>query len=84
MSKTKTSKTTKGTRKSNPKYLGIKLYGGEKANGGSIIIRQRGSKFLPGPGTGMGRDYSIYAVSAGVVKYYVRAGKQFVSIINAS
>lgn len=82
MSKTKTGKTTKGSRKSNPKYLGIKLYGGQSVINGNIIIRQRGSKVHPGPGTSQGRDFSIYAVADGTVKFYDRAGRKFVSVVN--
>lgn len=84
MSKTKAGKTTKGSRKSNPKYLGLKLFGGQKVTGGSIIIRQVGNKFHPGPGTNQGRDFSIYAVTEGVVKFYELAGKQFVSVVKTA
>jgi large subunit ribosomal protein L27 len=80
MSKTKASKTTKGSRKANPKYLGVKLYGGQPAHTGSIIIRQRGMRFHPGHGTNAGRDGTIYAVASGTVKFLKRNGKQFVAV----
>lgn len=54
---------------SKPKYLGIKLYGGEKANSGSIIVRQRGSRILAGNNTKMGRDHTVFATKEGIVTY---------------
>ena len=62
MSKTKQGKTTKGSRRSNPKYLGVKLFGGESAINGNIIVRQKGTKYHPGKGVKLGKDYTIYAV----------------------
>jgi large subunit ribosomal protein L27 len=60
--------TTNG-RDSNAKRLGIKAYGGETVTAGSIIVRQRGSKFKPGFGVGLGRDYTIYATIPGKVRF---------------
>ena len=59
---------------------GIKLYGGQKAKNGDIIVRQVGSKFHSGSGTKIGRDFTIYAVKPGIVKFIKRLGKQLVSI----
>ncbi len=56
-------------RDSNPKYLGVKCYGGEVVKPGSIIIRQRGSTIKPGRNTGMGRDYTIFSLIEGKVKF---------------
>lgn len=53
----------------NPQYLGVKLYAGEKAKPGSIIIRQRGTKFMAGKNTKLGKDHTIFAVAAGVVSF---------------
>jgi large subunit ribosomal protein L27 len=61
--------TAKNLRDSNPKYLGTKLYAGETAQPGSIIVRQRGTKILPGANVGLGRDHTIYAIAAGKVEY---------------
>ncbi len=61
--------STKNGRDSNPKYLGVKLYGGQKAIAGNIIVRQRGSKFRPGLNVGCGRDYTLYALADGIVKF---------------
>ena len=66
------------------KYLGVKHHGGEKVTAGSIIVRQRGSKFHPGEGTALGRDYTLFATVDGVVIYYGRRGKQFVSVTQSS
>ncbi|MBX3385504.1 MAG: 50S ribosomal protein L27 [Phycisphaeraceae bacterium] len=64
--------STKNGRDSNPKYLGVKLYGGQKANAGSIIVRQRGTKLRPGFMVGLGRDDSLFALTAGKVVYQGR------------
>lgn len=61
--------STKNGRDSNPKYLGVKLYGGQVAKAGSIILRQRGTRYNPGLNVGVGRDYTLYALVDGVVKF---------------
>lgn len=61
--------STKNGRDSNPQYLGIKLYGGQVAQPGSIIVRQRGTRFRPGDGTGIGRDHTIFATVTGRVEF---------------
>jgi len=68
--------TTNG-RDSNAKRLGIKAYGGETVTAGSIIVRQRGSKFKPGFGVGLGRDYTIYATIPGKVRFR----KRFIDVV---
>jgi large subunit ribosomal protein L27 len=68
MAHKKAAGVTKNGRDSNPKYLGVKLTDGAKAQIGSIIVRQRGSDVLPGTGVKIGRDHTIYAVKEGVVK----------------
>lgn len=69
MAHTKASGTTKNVRDSQPKYLGVKLFDGQTAKPGSIIIRQRGTRFLSGLGTRLGSDDTIYAVKSGKVKF---------------
>jgi large subunit ribosomal protein L27 len=69
MSTTKSSGSTKLGRDSQPKYLGVKLYQGQKARIGSIIIRQRGTKFVPGKNVRRGKDDTLYAVKPGAVKF---------------
>lgn len=64
-------------RDSQPKYLGVKLFGGQKAQIGSIIVRQRGSKFKAGNNVRLGRDYTIYAVKQGVVQFKTKRTRGF-------
>ncbi len=61
--------STSNGRDSNPQYLGVKLYGGESAKVGSIIVRQRGTPFRPGLNVGMGRDYTLFALADGTVEF---------------
>lgn len=69
MATRKAAGTAKNLSDSQPKYLGVKLYAGEKANPGSIIVRQRGSKILAGKNVQSGKDYTLYSVATGKVKY---------------
>ncbi len=68
MAHRKAGGTARNLRDSNPKYLGLKIADGQFANAGSIIMRQRGTKFMPGNNTDMGKDHTIHALKAGVVK----------------
>ena len=67
--------STRNGRDSNPKYLGVKVYGGEAINAGNIIIRQRGTQFHPGTGVGLGRDHTIFALIDGKVEFAVKGPK---------
>jgi len=68
-------------RDSSGKRLGIKTYGGQRIKSGSIIIKQRGTKFYPGFNVGIGKDFSLFAKIDGVVKFeYTPGGKQKVSV----
>jgi large subunit ribosomal protein L27 len=69
MATKKSAGTTKNGRDSNPRYLGVKLYAGEKAKIGSIIIRQEGLSTLPGKNTALGSDYTIYSTKEGTVSF---------------
>lgn len=69
MAKTKATGSTRLGRDSQPKYLGVKLYAGQKAKPGSVIIRQRGTKFRPGKNVRRGTDDTLYAVKKGIVKF---------------
>jgi large subunit ribosomal protein L27 len=69
MATKKAAGTAKNLTDSNPQYLGIKLYGGEKANAGSIIVRQRGNKIMPGKNVKIGKDHTLFAVAPGTVRY---------------
>jgi large subunit ribosomal protein L27 len=61
--------SSRNGRDSNPKYRGVKLFGGQAAQVGSIIVRQRGTQFKPGFNVGMGRDYTLYATAVGKVRF---------------
>ncbi len=61
--------STRNGRDSNPKYRGVKLYGGQVAKPGSIIVRQCGTQFKPGFNVGLGRDYTLFATAAGTVRF---------------
>lgn len=77
MAKTKAAGATKLGRDSQPKYLGVKLFGGQKTKTGSIIIRQRGTKFIAGKNVKRGRDDTLYALKEGVVKFTTKRKKGF-------
>ena len=77
MAKTKSAGSTKLGRDSRPKYLGVKLYEGQKTQPGSIIIRQRGTKFIPGKNVRRGNDDTLYAVKAGTVNFKNVKKKKF-------
>lgn len=77
MAHTKAGGTSKLGRDSQPKYLGVKLYDGEVAKMGSIILRQRGTHFYAGPGTRRGGDDTIYAIRTGAVKFTTIQKKTF-------
>ncbi len=81
MAHTKAQKTVKGNRDSKSKRLGVKVYGGSLVIPGNIIIRQRGTRVNAGPGTMLGRDFTILAMKKGTVKFYQRRGEDFVSVV---
>ncbi len=64
--------STRNGRDSNPQYRGVKAYGGEAVQAGSIIIRQRGTQFKPGFNVGLGKDYTIFALIDGKVEFQGR------------
>ena len=64
--------STRNGRDSNPQYRGVKAYGGQAVQAGSIIIRQRGTKFEPGFNVGLGKDYTIFALIDGKVEFQGR------------
>ena len=77
MAKTKAAGATKLGRDSLPKYLGVKLFGGQMAKPGMIIIRQRGTKFLPGKNVKRGKDDTLYAIAEGVVRFGTKRKRSF-------
>lgn len=77
MAHTKAGGSTENNRDSQAKYLGIKLYAGEKAKAGVILVRQRGTKFVAGAGVRLGKDDTIYAIKEGFVKYETKRKIKF-------
>ncbi|MFT5179477.1 MAG: large subunit ribosomal protein L27 [Candidatus Paceibacteria bacterium] len=69
MSHVKAGGSTKNLKDSNPKYLGVKLYAGQVTKIGSIIVRQRGTKILPGENVGLGKDHTLFALKEGRVEF---------------
>jgi len=74
--------SSRNGRDSNPKYLGVKKFGGEKVIAGNIIIRQRGTRYHAGKNVGIGRDYTIFSLIDGNVKFTtIRNGRKVVNVI---
>ena len=69
MAHKKAGGSTRNGRDSNPKYLGVKRYGGEQVVAGNIIVRQRGTRFHAGDNVGVGRDHTLFALADGKVKF---------------
>ena len=76
MAHKKAGGSSRNGRDSNSKRLGVKRYAGQQVNAGSIIVRQRGSTFHPGDNVGMGRDFTLFALKTGAVKFDVRGPKK--------
>ena len=81
MSKTKAGGKTKQKTPRAGKRLGIKVYGGEKIATGGIILRQRGTTFHPGEGTGIGRDHTLFALKNGQVEFSISKGRKKVAVV---
>ena len=74
--------SSRNGRDSNPKYLGVKRYGGQRVKAGHILVRQRGTPFHPGVNVGRGRDDTLFATADGVVEFQVRrGGRKYVSVL---
>lgn len=76
--------STRNGRDSNPQYLGVKRYGGQPVNAGSILVRQRGTKFHPGRNVGRGNDDTLFALVDGVVKFERMRRRPVVSVYPAA
>ena len=76
MASKKGAGSTKNGRDSNAQRLGVKKFGGEKVKAGNILIRQRGMKFKPGLNVGCGKDFTLYAMTDGIIKFDSKDGKQ--------
>ena len=75
--------SSRNGRDSNPKMLGVKAFAGQEVGGGEIIVRQRGTRFRPGDGTGIGRDHTIFATRAGTVEFKPGRKGRVVSVAEA-
>lgn len=80
MARKKGGSGSKNGRDSNPKYLGVKKFAGENVTAGSIIIRQRGTTIHPGKNVGCGKDYTLFALTDGVVSFTERRGRKYASV----
>jgi large subunit ribosomal protein L27 len=74
--------SSRNGRDSNPKYLGVKVFDGQVVTGGEIIVRQRGTRFRPGDGVGLGRDHSIFAKRPGVVQFSTGRRGRTISVVD--
>ena len=72
--------SSRNGRDSNPKYLGVKMFSGQAVEADNIIVRQRGTRFRPGPGTQIGRDDTIFAIRPGVVTFHRSGERRSVSV----
>jgi large subunit ribosomal protein L27 len=76
--------SSRNGRDSNPKMLGVKLFAGQEVSAGMILVRQRGTRFRPGPGANIGKDDTIFATRSGVVSFRTSGEKRFVSVVDAA
>lgn len=85
MAHKKAGGSTRNGRDSNPKYLGVKRYGGENVAAGNIIVRQRGTRFHAGDNVGVGRDHTLYALADGEVNFLEKGlpKRKYVSILKS-
>ena len=83
MAHKKAGGSSRNGRDSNPKMLGVKLFGGQAIEAGNIIVRQRGTQFHAGYGVGMGKDHTLFAKIDGVIKFEVKGAfnRRYVSIV---
>jgi large subunit ribosomal protein L27 len=75
--------SSRNGRDSNPKMLGVKVFDGQDVTTGMIIVRQRGTRFRPGPGTGLGRDDTIFAMQDGKVAFRTSGDRRFVTVVQS-
>ena len=80
MATKKAGGSSRNGRDSKGRRLGVKLFGGQSAKAGSIIIRQRGTKYYPGVNVGMGRDHTLFSLISGVVNFKHRKNRVFVEV----
>ena len=81
MAHKKGASSSRNGRDSNAQYLGVKRFGGQVVSAGEIIVRQRGTHFLPGNNVGRGKDDTLYALAAGAVQFGQRRGRKVVDVV---
>jgi len=81
MAHKKSGGSARNGRDSNPKYLGVKAYGGQFVRAGSILVRQRGTRIRPGANVGVGRDYTLFALQNGYVVFEEKGDRKQVSVL---
>ncbi|BER92515.1 MAG: large subunit ribosomal protein [Candidatus Atribacteria bacterium] len=81
MAHKKSGGSAKNGRDSNSKRLGVKVYGGQYVKAGSIIVRQRGTRIRPGKNVGVGKDYTLFALQEGYVRFEEKQGRKWVSVL---
>ena len=74
--------SSRNGRDSNPKMLGAKMFAGQEVKAGMIIVRQRGTRFRPGPGTGLGRDHTIFAKQDGRIEFRASGDRRTISVVD--
>ena len=84
MATKKGASSSRNGRDSNAQRLGVKRFGGQTVNAGEIIIRQRGTKFHPGENVGIGKDDTLFALTAGAVEFGTRRGRKVVNIVDVA
>jgi large subunit ribosomal protein L27 len=75
--------SSKNGRDSNPQFLGVKIFAGQDVRAGQIIVRQRGSKFRPGPGTKMGKDDTIFAIRDGIAEFRKSGERRSIAVVDS-
>jgi large subunit ribosomal protein L27 len=75
--------SSKNGRDSNPQYLGVKIFAGQDVRSGQIIVRQRGTRFRPGPGTSLGKDDTIFAIRDGIVEFRRSGERRSIAVVDA-
>ena len=74
--------SSRNGRDSNPKMLGVKIFDGQDVKAGMIIVRQRGTRFRSGPGTGLGTDHTIFALREGTIEFRTSGERRFVAVVD--
>ncbi len=76
--------SSRNGRDSKPQFLGVKIFAGQDVKSGQIIVRQRGTRFRPGPGTSIGKDDTIFAVRDGKAEFRTSGERRFVAVVDPS